>query len=68
MLIKYQKEFNRTFDWELKIDGPYGNKYKNILDHERLILVGAGYGIAKFVPMINEIRSKLILMIVTKNV
>ena len=56
---KISKEFNRTFDWELMIDGPYGTKYKNILDHERLILVGAGYGIAKFVPMINEIRSKL---------
>ncbi len=56
---KISKEFNRTFDWEFKIDGPYGTNYKNILDHERLIFVGAGYGIAKFVPMINEIRSKL---------
>ena len=57
---KVKQEFNQKFEWKFKIDGPYGSSSNIILESEHAILVGAGYGISKFAPILQDINLRLI--------
>jgi hypothetical protein len=57
--FKIKKEFNQSFHWRFKVDGPYGTKYKETLNSEHLIMVGAGHGISKFAPILKDIKQKI---------
>ena len=56
---KVKQKFNQKFKWEFRIDGPYGSSSTNILESEHAILVGAGYGISKFAPILQDINLRL---------
>ncbi len=43
------------FDWNIRLDGPYGESSKTILKTQHAILVGAGYGISRFAPILQDI-------------
>jgi len=47
-------------NWDLRIDGPYGSSSNKILQSEHAILVGAGHGISRIAPILQDIamRSK----------
>ncbi len=51
---------NEELDWEIRIDGPYGSSSNKILETEHAILVGAGHGISRMAPILQDIalRSK----------
>jgi hypothetical protein len=57
--FKIKRKFNQRFEWSFKVDGPYGSKFKESLNSEYLIMVGAGHGISKFAPILKDIRQKL---------
>tara|TARA_B100001250_G_scaffold306673_1_gene268548 strand:+ start:2043 stop:3542 length:1500 start_codon:yes stop_codon:yes gene_type:complete len=57
--FKIKKEFNQKFDWNFKVDGPFGVKFNDSLESKCLIMVGAGHGISKFAPILKDIRQKL---------
>lgn len=44
-----------TLNWSIRIDGPYGSSSQNILDIEHAILVGAGNGISRIAPILQDI-------------
>ena len=46
---------NNNIDWLLRIDGPYGSSSNRILRSEHAILVGAGYGVSKLAPILQDI-------------
>ena len=48
-------EKNRDIIWNLRIDGPYGSASNRILRSEHAILVGAGYGVSKIAPILQDI-------------
>jgi len=43
----------------LKVDGPYGSSSKAILDTEHAILVGAGHGISRIAPILQDIAMRI---------
>ena len=51
---------NDKLNWNLRIDGPYGASSNEILQSEHSILVGAGHGISRIAPILQDIamRSK----------
>ena len=51
---------NEELDWNMRIDGPYGSSSNKILETEHAILVGAGHGISRMAPILQDIamRSK----------
>ena len=48
-------EKNRDIVWNIRVDGPYGSASKRILRSEHAILVGAGYGVSKIAPILQDI-------------
>ena len=48
-----------SLDWNIRIDGPYGNSSKLILETPHAILVGAGYGISRLAPILQDIVMQL---------
>ena len=52
-------EKDNSLDWEIRIDGPYGDSSKIILETQHAILVGAGFGISRFAPILQDISLQL---------
>ena len=52
-------EKDTSLDWNIRIDGPYGNSSKLILETPHAILVGAGYGISRLAPILQDIIMQL---------
>ena len=50
---------DNKLDWSIRIDGPYGSSSREILHTEHAILVGAGFGISKIAPVLQDIVLKL---------
>lgn len=48
-----------SLNWNIRIDGPYGSSSKNILDTEHAIIVGAGHGISRIAPILQDIIIRL---------
>ena len=48
-------EKNRDIIWNIRVDGPYGSASNRILRSEHAILVGAGYGVSKIAPILQDI-------------
>ena len=46
-------------DWEIRLDGPYGESSKSILNSQHAILVGAGHGISRMAPILQDIALRL---------
>ena len=46
---------NQTIDWKIRIDGPYGSSSERILDAGHAIMVGAGHGISRMAPILQDI-------------
>ena len=53
-----QIEKDKKLDWNIRIDGPYGSSSNNILNSRQAILVGAGHGISKMAPILQDIALK----------
>ena len=49
----------KGFHLPLKVDGPYGSSSKAILDTEHAILVGAGHGISRIAPILQDIAMRI---------
>ena len=47
------------FDWKIKLDGPYGKSSESILNTQHAIMVGAGYGISRMAPILQDIALQL---------
>tara|TARA_Y100000590_G_scaffold451568_1_gene593159 strand:- start:53 stop:1498 length:1446 start_codon:yes stop_codon:yes gene_type:complete len=47
-----------TVGWILRIDGPYGSSTNRILRSEHPILVGAGHGVTKLAPILQDIAMR----------
>jgi len=45
-------------NWSIRIDGPYGSSSNNIMNTEHAILVGAGHGISRIAPILQDIALK----------
>ena len=52
-------ESNKTLDWTIRIDGPYGSSSQDLLDTSHAILVGAGHGISRIAPILQDIVIRL---------
>ena len=52
-------EKDTSLDWEIRLDGPYGESSKAILENQHAILVGAGYGISRIAPILQDIFLQL---------
>lgn len=52
-------EKDNSLDWEIRLDGPYGGSSKKILETQHAILVGAGFGISRFAPILQDISIQL---------
>jgi len=52
-------EKDTSLNWRIRVDGPYGESSKNILDTEHGILVGAGYGISRMAPILQDIALRI---------
>ena len=50
---------DNSLDWEIRLDGPYGGSSKAILETQHAILVGAGFGISRFAPILQDISLQL---------
>ena len=50
---------DKTLDWTIRIDGPYGSSSQDLLDTSHAILVGAGHGISKIAPILQDIVIRL---------
>ena len=48
-----------SLDWQIRMDGPYGSSSRKILDTEHAILVGAGHGISRMAPILQDIVMRL---------
>jgi ferredoxin-NADP reductase len=46
---------DNTLDWSIRVDGPYGSSSQDILDTEHAILIGAGHGISRIAPILQDI-------------
>ncbi len=52
-------EKDTSLDWKIRLDGPYGESSKQILDTQHAILVGAGHGISRLAPILQDISIQL---------
>ena len=52
-------ERDTSLDWKIRLDGPYGESSKTILKTQHAILIGAGYGISRFAPILQDIFLQL---------
>ena len=52
-------EKDTSLDWTIRLDGPYGKSSEEILDTEHAILVGAGYGISRMAPILQDIALRV---------
>ena len=52
-------EKDTSLDWKIRLDGPYGESSKTILKTQHAILIGAGYGISRFAPILQDIFLQL---------
>ena len=50
---------DKTLDWSIRIDGPYGSSSQDLLDTSHAILVGAGHGISRIAPILQDIVIRL---------
>ncbi|MBT3179780.1 MAG: hypothetical protein HOB40_06315 [Candidatus Marinimicrobia bacterium] len=50
---------NEELNWNMRIDGPYGSSSREILETEHAILVGAGVGISRMAPILQDIAIRL---------
>ena len=50
---------DKTLDWTIRIDGPYGSSSQDLLDTSHAILVGAGHGISRIAPILQDIVIRL---------
>ena len=50
---------DKTLDWSIRIDGPYGSSSQDILETRHAILVGAGHGISRIAPILQDIMIRL---------
>ena len=50
---------DKTLDWSIRMDGPYGSSSQDILETKHAILVGAGHGISKIAPILQDIVIRL---------
>ena len=48
-----------TLNWSVRIDGPYGSSSLSILDTQHAIMVGAGHGISRMAPILQDIVMKV---------
>ena len=48
-----------SLNWNIRIDGPYGSSSRSILDTEHAIIVGAGHGISRIAPILQDITMRL---------
>jgi len=48
-----------SLNWQIRMDGPYGSSSRKILDTEHAILVGAGHGISRMAPILQDIVMRL---------
>ena len=48
-----------SLDLDIRIDGPYGESSKKILKTQHAIMVGAGYGISRLAPILQDIFLQL---------
>ena len=46
---------SNTVEWPIRIDGPYGSSTNRILRSETPVLVGAGHGVTKLAPILQDI-------------
>ena len=49
---------NEELNWDIRIDGPYGSSSNKILETEHAILVGAGNGISRIAPILQDIAMR----------
>tara|TARA_B100000767_G_scaffold255125_1_gene261064 strand:+ start:1075 stop:2556 length:1482 start_codon:yes stop_codon:yes gene_type:complete len=49
----------KDFHLPLKVDGPYGSSSEAILNTEHAILVGAGHGISRIAPILQDIAMRI---------
>ncbi len=52
-------EKDTSLDWDVRLDGPYGNSSNIILETSHAIFVGAGHGISRLAPILQDIVTKL---------
>ena len=52
-------ERDTSLNWTIRLDGPYGESSEMIIDTEHAILVGAGYGISRMAPILQDIALRL---------
>ena len=52
-------EKDTSLDWDVRLDGPYGNSSNLILETSHAIFVGAGHGISRLAPILQDIVTKL---------
>ena len=52
-------EKDTELDWEIRLDGPYGASSNSIIATQHAILVGAGYGISRMAPILQDIVLRL---------
>ena len=50
---------DKTLDWSIRIDGPYGSSSQDLLDTNHAILVGAGHGTSRIAPILQDIVIRL---------
>ena len=50
---------DKTLDWSIRIDGPYGSSSQDLLHTSHAILVGAGHGISRIAPILQDIVIRL---------
>ena len=48
-------QVSNTVEWPIRIDGPYGSSTNRILRSETPVLVGAGHGVTKLAPILQDI-------------
>lgn len=46
---------NEAINWKIRIDGPYGSSSQRVLDSQHAIMVGAGHGISRIAPILQDI-------------
>tara|TARA_Y100001970_G_C14243213_1_gene866229 strand:- start:1500 stop:2987 length:1488 start_codon:yes stop_codon:yes gene_type:complete len=52
-------EKDAALDWMIRLDGPYGESSESIIDTEHAVLVGAGHGISRIAPILQDIALRL---------
>ena len=48
-----------SLNWHIRVDGPYGSSSKSIMDTEHAFIIGAGHGISRIAPILQDIILRL---------